>query len=91
MAIVMTLTKAGGLPRTPPRTSARRRAEEEEGGAVWGADYGNLPKMVLHRVLKLDDGPGVKGRNYQQGRKTEIVGGEAHAGARPRCVGGWRQ
>ena len=44
-----------------------------------GGDYGDLPRVDLHMVLKLDDGPGVKGRNYQQGRKTEIVGGEVHA------------
>ena len=43
-------------------------------------DYGDLPRVDFYRVLKLDDGPGVKGRNYQQGRKTKIVGGEAHAG-----------
>ena len=65
----MALAKAGRLPRTPPRTSARRKAGDEEDGAVGDCDYGNQPKMDLHKVQKLDDGPVVKGRNYQQGRK----------------------
>ena len=72
----MALTKAGGL----PRTSTRRKAEDEEGGAVGGNDHGTIPKMDLHKVQKLDDGRIVKGRNYQQGRKTEIIGGEVNFG-----------
>ena len=35
-------------------------------------DYENLPKMDLHKVLKLDDGPGVKGRNYQQEERLRL-------------------
>ena len=53
-----------------------------------GGDNGSLPKMDLHKVQKLDDSPGVKGRIYQQGRKTEIVGGEMHAGPSGICLPG---
>ena len=77
----MALPKAGGLPNTPPRTyaNARRKAQDEEDGAVGDSDHGTIPKMYLHKIQKLDYGPIVKGRNYQQGMQTEIVGGEVHA------------
>ena len=68
----MSLTKRGGLSRTPTKPTGKKQNDDLGVGAVGGIDRGAIPKSDFDKERKWEAGEVSKARNYEERRKFEM-------------------